>query len=171
MYVTCCRFEPSWAKVISGIDEGIYGWIALNYLTGHLVSNAGQDEDVETSRLDGERVHHLFYPDCFRTTCPRVKPYWLSWPCSSHGSLGMGHWAWVTGHGSLGMGHWAWVTGHGSLGMGHWAEPYSAPAGSRVKPHVAPKGSLLTVVFVLCAQKPLCTPKPCFCCSSNRGQP
>ncbi|KAK9807631.1 hypothetical protein WJX72_004780 [[Myrmecia] bisecta] len=30
------RFEPSWARVISGVDEGIFGWIALNYLTGHL---------------------------------------------------------------------------------------------------------------------------------------
>ena len=36
----CDRFEPSWARVISGVDEGIYGWIALNYLTGHLEANA-----------------------------------------------------------------------------------------------------------------------------------
>ncbi|KAL0038169.1 hypothetical protein WJX79_005885 [Trebouxia sp. C0005] len=47
------RFEPSWAKVISGIEEGVYGWIALNYLTGHLAPNAGRDQDSEHSRPDG----------------------------------------------------------------------------------------------------------------------
>ena len=50
----CCRFEPSWAKVISGIEEGVYGWIALNYLTGHLVPNAGRDQDSEHSSLHGK---------------------------------------------------------------------------------------------------------------------
>ncbi|DBB01407.1 hypothetical protein WJX77_012567 [Trebouxia sp. C0004] len=47
------RFEPSWAKVISGVEEGVYGWIALNYLTGHLVPNAGWDEDSDDSSPDG----------------------------------------------------------------------------------------------------------------------
>lgn len=47
------RFEPSWAKVISGIEEGVYGWITLNYLTGHLVPSAGHDQDSEHSSPDG----------------------------------------------------------------------------------------------------------------------
>jgi hypothetical protein len=30
------RFKPAWARMINGEQEGIYGWIALNYLTGYL---------------------------------------------------------------------------------------------------------------------------------------
>ncbi|KAK9835894.1 hypothetical protein WJX74_010454 [Apatococcus lobatus] len=30
------RFENEWAEVITGEQEGLYGWIALNYLTGRL---------------------------------------------------------------------------------------------------------------------------------------
>lgn len=30
------RFEPAWARIISGVDEGVYGWIALNYALGTL---------------------------------------------------------------------------------------------------------------------------------------
>ena len=33
------RFHSRWARIISGADEGVYGWIALNYMTGHLASN------------------------------------------------------------------------------------------------------------------------------------
>lgn len=33
------RFQPGWAKVVTGADEGVYGWIALNYATGHLAVN------------------------------------------------------------------------------------------------------------------------------------
>lgn len=32
------RFQSRWARIISGADEGVYGWIALNYATGHLAS-------------------------------------------------------------------------------------------------------------------------------------
>lgn len=28
------RFAPPWARIISGADEGVYGWVALNYLAG-----------------------------------------------------------------------------------------------------------------------------------------
>ena len=28
------RFQPPWARIISGADEGVFGWIALNYLSG-----------------------------------------------------------------------------------------------------------------------------------------
>lgn len=30
------RFKPGWARTITGADEGVHGWIALNYVTGHL---------------------------------------------------------------------------------------------------------------------------------------
>ena len=33
------RFEPEWARVISGENEGVYGWIALNYQTANLAVN------------------------------------------------------------------------------------------------------------------------------------
>jgi hypothetical protein len=35
-----CRFEASYANVISGEEEGVYGWIAVNYLNGHLAPSA-----------------------------------------------------------------------------------------------------------------------------------
>ena len=54
MSIAAFRFEPEWARVISGIDEGVYGWIALNYLTGHLVSNAGQHQHSDYSSPHGE---------------------------------------------------------------------------------------------------------------------
>lgn len=31
-----CRFEPSWATTMSGTDEGMYGWVAVNYALGRL---------------------------------------------------------------------------------------------------------------------------------------
>ncbi|GAX78358.1 hypothetical protein CEUSTIGMA_g5800.t1 [Chlamydomonas eustigma] len=30
------RFEPHWARIISGTDEGMYGWVSMNYLLGAL---------------------------------------------------------------------------------------------------------------------------------------
>jgi hypothetical protein len=30
------RFESEWARTITGIEEGTYGWVALNYKTGAL---------------------------------------------------------------------------------------------------------------------------------------
>ena len=47
-FVTSFRFEPDWARVISGVDEGIYGWMALNYLTGHLTSDVGKHDQAGT---------------------------------------------------------------------------------------------------------------------------
>ena len=34
------RFEAGYARIISGEDEGVYGWIAVNYLEGHLAPAA-----------------------------------------------------------------------------------------------------------------------------------
>ena len=35
------RFEDSWARTISGVDEGVFGWIALNYMSGTLLAGQG----------------------------------------------------------------------------------------------------------------------------------
>lgn len=55
------RFRPEWARVVSGEDEGVYGWIALNYQTAHLSVNprlatsrarlAGGSEAAQSSEL------------------------------------------------------------------------------------------------------------------------
>lgn len=40
-------FKPEWVKVISGFEEGLYGWIALNYAQG-LLGGTGDDDSVVT---------------------------------------------------------------------------------------------------------------------------
>ena len=34
-------FEPSWARVISGEEEGVFGWISANYQLGLLSNTTG----------------------------------------------------------------------------------------------------------------------------------
>ena len=46
------RFLPSWAKVIDGVDEGIYGWSALNAIEGRL----GGDETLGALDLGGSSL-------------------------------------------------------------------------------------------------------------------
>jgi GDA1/CD39 (nucleoside phosphatase) family len=45
----CSRFEPDWARVVSGVDEGVFGWIALNYATGHLAVNPALAAEAQPS--------------------------------------------------------------------------------------------------------------------------
>lgn len=58
------RFQPEWARVVSGVDEGVFGWIALNYATGHLAVNpalaveaAATGPPADGKLLDGPGQH------------------------------------------------------------------------------------------------------------------
>jgi len=46
-------FEDGWARVISGADEGAFGWIALNYLAGRLRPGAPRLLPVAPARAPG----------------------------------------------------------------------------------------------------------------------
>ncbi|GAB4819746.1 hypothetical protein N2152v2_006792 [Parachlorella kessleri] len=55
------RFEESWARIISGEDEGIYGWIALNYLAGSF-GRLAAPHARSSSRSGGVRPPNLPQP-------------------------------------------------------------------------------------------------------------
>jgi GDA1/CD39 (nucleoside phosphatase) family len=50
------RFEPNWARVVSGVDEGVFGWIALNYATGHLAANPAPAAEAQPSSLENSQA-------------------------------------------------------------------------------------------------------------------
>ena len=54
MYAVCCRrFDSGWAKTISGTEEAIYGWVALNYQEGllHRWPTSAQNPQAATKTL------------------------------------------------------------------------------------------------------------------------
>lgn len=58
------RFEAGYARIISGEDEGVYGWIAVNYLNGHLAPAAALPAPVviqvrcPEERSQGQMMQH-----------------------------------------------------------------------------------------------------------------
>ena len=57
---TFIRFEPDWARVVSGVDEGVFGWIALNYATGHLAVNTAPATEAQSSAPDKSQAPGAF---------------------------------------------------------------------------------------------------------------
>ncbi|CAH1247571.1 ENTPD3 [Branchiostoma lanceolatum] len=56
------KFERGWAKVISGEEEGVFGWITVNFLTGRFDSNSDQ-ETVGALDLGGASTQITFAPE------------------------------------------------------------------------------------------------------------
>ena len=57
------RFEPGWARIISGSDEGAYGWVAMNYQMGTLLASgaaaaAASPSSEVVSKGKGSLDHH-----------------------------------------------------------------------------------------------------------------
>ena len=46
------RFQPPWARIITGTDEGVFGWIALNYLSGAQCCGMGWDGMAASGAMD-----------------------------------------------------------------------------------------------------------------------
>ncbi|GAQ92229.1 hypothetical protein KFL_009510020 [Klebsormidium nitens] len=55
-------FEPEWARIISGQDEAVYGWIALNYLTGKL-SQGQEAAPLGSLDMGGSSLEVTFLPE------------------------------------------------------------------------------------------------------------
>ncbi|XP_035658879.1 ectonucleoside triphosphate diphosphohydrolase 8-like, partial [Branchiostoma floridae] len=56
------KFERGWAKVISGEEEGVFGWITVNFLRGVFDSNSDQ-ETVGALDLGGASTQITFVPE------------------------------------------------------------------------------------------------------------
>ncbi|PRW21038.1 putative apyrase 7 [Chlorella sorokiniana] len=54
------RFDPSWVRIISGTDEGVYGWIALNYLADTLQGGGSSGGTVGALDLGGSSLEVTF---------------------------------------------------------------------------------------------------------------
>jgi hypothetical protein len=49
----CCRFQLEWPSIVSGTDEGIYGWVAVNYLRDALGQAAISDTHAAAPAAHG----------------------------------------------------------------------------------------------------------------------
>lgn len=54
-------FRPEWAQIISGSEEGIFGWLAVNYLEGALASGRPEDT-VGVLEIGGASMQITFVP-------------------------------------------------------------------------------------------------------------
>ena len=52
--------------MVSGVDEGVFGWIALNYATGHLAVNTAPAAEAQPSAP--EKSQALGTVECIATT-------------------------------------------------------------------------------------------------------
>jgi len=56
-------FQRDWATIISGIEEGLYGWVTANYLNGFLKGAEADASSMGVLEMGGESVQITFVPD------------------------------------------------------------------------------------------------------------
>jgi len=57
------RFERDWARVISGTEEGLMGWVGVNYLSGNFDSDHHAPDTLGVIEVGGASVQVTFIPD------------------------------------------------------------------------------------------------------------
>jgi len=55
-------FQRDWAQIITGIDEGLYGWVTSNYLNGWLQNHEVDVQSTGVFEMGGESVQLTFIP-------------------------------------------------------------------------------------------------------------
>lgn len=53
-------FRDEWARVITGEDEGVFSWVAVNYILGTLGSES--EDTIGTVELGGRSLEVTFAP-------------------------------------------------------------------------------------------------------------
>jgi len=56
-------FQRDWATIISGIEEGLYGWVTANFLNGFLKGAEADVSSMGVLEMGGESVQITFVPD------------------------------------------------------------------------------------------------------------
>ena len=55
-------FQRDWAQIISGIQEGLYGWVTANYLNQYLSGHEADAHSTGVLEMGGESVQLTFVP-------------------------------------------------------------------------------------------------------------
>lgn len=55
-------FQRDWAQIITGIDEGLYGWVTANYLNQYLSGHEVDAQSTGVLEMGGESVQLTFIP-------------------------------------------------------------------------------------------------------------
>jgi len=56
-------YQEEWARVITGAEEGVYGWVTANYLKGILFDNDAKSHVVGALDLGGASLQITFLPE------------------------------------------------------------------------------------------------------------
>jgi len=62
-------FKPEWALIISGTQEGVNGWVAVNYLKGIFNQSRSSQQTIGVIEMGGASMQLTFVPQTSQSTC------------------------------------------------------------------------------------------------------